>query len=100
LNELKNKLELWKSELSSLITWSQFVNYRKQCLNTVAAPFIRIIDNDGILAEDLLPAFKGNYTDNLLKITFREKRSCQHLLKNFRTIRSKNSRNLTAKLFC
>lgn len=71
--ELKNKLNLWKYEKSSLITWSHLINYEKQCSHTIAAPIIHLIDNDKIIAEDLVYTFKGNYVDSLLKIIFREK---------------------------
>lgn len=97
-DELKNKLELWKSELSSLISWSQFVNYRKQCLNTVAAPFIHIIDNDEILADDLVPGFKGNYADNLLKITFREKKILPAFVKELQDNKIKKFKELDSKI--
>ena len=72
--EMNKKLNSWKLERSLLVVWSQFINHRKQCLQTVAAPFVRLIDNDEILAKDLVNAFKGNYVDSLLKITFREKK--------------------------
>lgn len=79
--ELKNKLNLWKYEKSSLITWSHFINHRNKCLHTVAAPLIHLIDNDKIIAEDLMFTFKGNYVDSLLRIIFREKKFLPEFVK-------------------
>ncbi|RXA17256.1 DUF3320 domain-containing protein [Methanosarcina sp. MSH10X1] len=79
--ETKNKLNLWKYEQSSLITWSHFINHRNKCLHTVAAPLIHLIDNDKIIAEDLVYAFKGNYVDSLLRIIFREKKFLPEFVK-------------------
>ncbi|MDD4620233.1 MAG: DUF3320 domain-containing protein, partial [Methanosarcina sp.] len=96
--ELKNQLNLWISEKSSLVTWSQFINYRKQCLLTVAAPFIRIIDKDEILAGDLVYAFKGNYADSLLKITFKEKKILPEFVKELQDNKINKFKELDRKI--
>lgn len=87
--ELKKQLELWKSSQSLLIDWSHFINYKKQCLCTVAAPFIHSIDNDEILGKDLVYAFYGNYTDSLLRTVFKEKK----ILNEFRKENQDNNIN-------
>ena len=79
--ELKNKLNLWKLERSSLITWCHFINHKKKCSHSVAAPFIHLIDNDEIIGEDLVYTFKGNYVDSLLRIIFREKKFLPEFVK-------------------
>ena len=79
--DLTNKLNSWKYEKSSLILWSHFINHKKQCLHTVAAPLIHLIENDEIVAEDLVYAFKGNYVDSLMRIIFREKKFLPEFVK-------------------
>lgn len=78
---LKNKFNLWKYEKSSLITWGHFTNHKNQCLHTVASPLIHLIENDEIIAEDLVCAFKGNYVDSLMRIIFREKKFLPEFVK-------------------
>ncbi len=96
--ELKNKLNLWKSEKSSLITWSHFINHKKQCLHTVAAPFIHLIDNDEIIAEDLVYTFKGNYVDSLLRIIFREKKFLPEFVKELQDNKINKFKELDKKI--
>jgi hypothetical protein len=96
--ELKNKLKIWKSDISSLIAWSHFINHRNQCLHTVAAPFISVIDNDDILAEDLVYAFYGSYVDSLLRIVFREKKILPEFVKELQDNKINKFKELDQKI--
>ena len=67
--DLKFKLERYNEDLPKLVQWSQFTLAKKE-LPALAQPMIEIIDNDILDHDDLLPAFKGNYADHLLKKAF------------------------------
>jgi superfamily I DNA and/or RNA helicase len=96
--ELKSRLNLWKSEKSSLVSWSQFINHKNQCLCTVAAPFIKLIDNDDILGEGLIYTFSGNYVDSLLKIIFREKKILPEFIKEIQDNKINKFKELDRKI--
>lgn len=96
--ELKTKLKLWKSQRFSLVTWSHFINKRKQCLRTVAAPLVSLIDNDMIHGKDLTYAFKGNYADNLLKVIFREKKILPEFVKELQENKINKFKELDRKV--
>ncbi|MCL2549437.1 MAG: DUF4011 domain-containing protein [Methanimicrococcus sp.] len=79
--QLNNILYVWKEELPSLVLWSQFLLYREKCLETVAAPMVPLINENEVLPEDLIPAFKGNYTDGVLRAEFMKKRVLSTFIK-------------------
>lgn len=78
LKELENHFSKYEQELASLVTWAQY-NSEKKDLHPIAQPLIPLIDDGTLEPEDLLPAFKGNLADNILKNLFSENES----LRNF-----------------
>ncbi|MBZ3935155.1 DUF4011 domain-containing protein [Methanimicrococcus blatticola] len=79
--QLSNILQVWNSELPSLVLWSQFLIYRENCLETVAAPMVPYINENEILPEDLIQTFKGNYADGVLRAEFMKKRVLSTFIK-------------------
>ncbi|MCL2863247.1 MAG: DUF4011 domain-containing protein [Methanimicrococcus sp.] len=79
--QLNNILHVWKNELPALVLWSQFLLYREKCLETVAAPMVPLINENEVLPEDLIPAFKGNYADGVLRAEFTKKRVLSTFIK-------------------
>ncbi len=73
LTQLKSRVTRWKTETSSLVFWSQYLGYRKSCLETKASPMIEDIEAGKIEACDTIPAFEGNYAGTLLNRAFRER---------------------------
>ncbi|MDI9394394.1 MAG: DUF3320 domain-containing protein [Euryarchaeota archaeon] len=73
LSQLKTRLTKWKDETSSLVLWSQYLGYRQVCLETLAFPMLEDIEAGKIEPEDMIPAFEGNYAENMLHQAFREK---------------------------
>ncbi|RPJ72280.1 MAG: DUF3320 domain-containing protein, partial [Alphaproteobacteria bacterium] len=59
---------------------------------------IHIIDHDKILAEDLVPAFKGNYADSSLKIKFKEKNILPAFVKELQDNKIKKFKELDSKI--
>ena len=74
-DDLSNKIKGWNESLEELVLWSRYRADRAECLKSVAKPFVEIIDNDLVLPEDIIPTFKGNYADSMLRYAFREERS-------------------------
>lgn len=73
LTQLKSRVARWKTELSSLVFWSQYLGYRQACLETEAAPMLEDIEAGKIDVSDIIPAFEGNYAEILLNHAFRER---------------------------
>ncbi len=75
LNQLKSHLSIWKAETSSLVFWSQYLGYKKVFMETKAVPMMGDIEAGKIEVCDIIPAFEGNYAENLLHRTFRKRQA-------------------------
>ena len=64
LSQLKFRVNRWKAETSSLVLWSQYLEYRQACLKTKAAPMMEYVEAGKIEAFDMIPAFEGNYVES------------------------------------
>lgn len=73
LNQVKSRVMKWKAETSSLVLWSQYLEYKQMCLKTKAAPMLVDIEAGKIEACDMIPAFEGNYVEILLHHAFRKR---------------------------
>ncbi|MCZ7359897.1 MAG: DUF4011 domain-containing protein [Candidatus Methanoperedens sp.] len=67
------RLDMWKSGIAKLLRWTQFSNTRRKSLDTIAAPIIEQIDSDLLEPEDIIPCFKGNMSDDLLRASFAQR---------------------------
>jgi very-short-patch-repair endonuclease/DNA polymerase III delta prime subunit len=72
-NDFAHRFEIWESTLPQLQRWALFVTRRKVCQNTIAAPIIETINTDLLEPEDIIPCFKGNFADDLLRCAFIER---------------------------
>ncbi|WNY23467.1 hypothetical protein MmiHf6_07740 [Methanimicrococcus hongohii] len=81
VKQLSNILHVWDTQLPSLVLWSQFLLYRENCLETVAAPMVPYINENEVLPEDLVQTFKGNYADGVLRAEFMKKRVLSTFIK-------------------
>ena len=68
---LKSEIESLQIELPKLLIWSQY-SARKRELPRITKPLIKLFENDKIDSDDIIPCFKGNFADNLLKSIFME----------------------------
>jgi superfamily I DNA and/or RNA helicase/very-short-patch-repair endonuclease len=75
LNQLKYSMTIWEAETSSLVFWSQYLGYKKVWMETKAAPMMEDIEAGKIEVCDMIPAFEGNYAENLLHRTFRKRQA-------------------------
>jgi len=65
-------LSLWEQNISLLTDWSHYANFSKDCQETFARHIYGILEEQDLPPEDLVPAFEGNYTDELLRKAFNE----------------------------
>ena len=70
-DELKSRIESLQTELPKLLIWSQY-SARKRELPNITKPLITLFEDDKIDSDDIIPCFKGNFADNLLKTVFME----------------------------
>jgi len=70
-DNLKSEIESLQTELPKLLLWSQY-SARKRDLPNITKPLIRLFEDDKIDSDDIMPCFKGNFADNLLKSVFME----------------------------
>lgn len=76
--DLENLFSEYLQELPSLVTWSQY-NSEKKELPSIAQGVVKAADDGLLEPDDLIPAFKGNLADSILRILFSENPS----LRNF-----------------
>ncbi|MFH1950950.1 MAG: DUF3320 domain-containing protein [Pseudomonadota bacterium] len=72
-HDLKVRLEGWLNAISFLQRWTQYVEARNGCLKTVTGPMIPSVEKDEMLPEDVVPAFEANFSEELLRIAFKER---------------------------
>lgn len=71
-SQWKTRLKLWKDNLSILPLWSQYLEKKKLCMKTKAAPFIPSIESGVIELKDVKVVMEGNLADSLLSMAFKE----------------------------
>lgn len=111
LKKILSKFDTWKGEVFKLQKWAQFVSLRKECINTIAGPIIKVIEDDLLEKEDLLPCFEGNFADFALKKAFSKRKELsdfmgyihENKINRFKELDSKlifkNRQRLAAKLY-
>ncbi len=67
--DIKSQMLLLKTELPKLLIWSQFLSLEKD-QTPLTGPVIKLVEDDVIKPEDMVPCFKGNFADNLLRTVF------------------------------
>ena len=70
IKEMRYQLNIYEGEISKLQVWSQYISLKKDILKTNARYIIDIVEKDRLNPEDIVPCFKGNFADSLLKIAF------------------------------
>ena len=63
-------LSLWEQNISLLLDWSHYSNFSDDCKKTYARYIIDVLEEQDLPPEDILPTFRGNYTDELLRKAF------------------------------
>lgn len=65
-------LSLWDQNISLLTDWSHYANFSEDCQSTYARHMLRILEEQDLSPADIIPAFEGNYADELLRKAFNE----------------------------
>ena len=68
-NDILDQMILFKNDLPNLLLWSHFLALKKE-QNALTQPLIKLTEENVIEPEDMIPCFRGNFADNLLKIVF------------------------------
>jgi len=71
-SQWKTRLRLWQDNLSILALWSQYLEKKKLCMKTKAAPFIPSVESGVIILDDVKDVMEGNLADSLLTRAFNE----------------------------
>lgn len=69
--DLISQMEIFKDETPKLILWSQFLSVKRD-MPHITEPIIDLVERDLLDPDDIIPAFKANFADNILKLVFRE----------------------------
>jgi len=64
---------LWEQNISLLQAWSHYANYSQDCRSTLGRYFIDILEEQNLPPEDIVPAFEGSFTEELLRKAFEER---------------------------
>lgn len=67
-----SQMEIFRNNLHKLQQWSQFIDLRSKISNKLAVPIIKLINEDKLEPGDIIPCFKGNFSDDMLKTIFME----------------------------
>ncbi len=70
LNEFELHVTLWHEHLGSIQIWSHFLARRQECLDSVAGPLMKLIDEGQLNSGDLVPAFDICMAESILKLVF------------------------------
>jgi very-short-patch-repair endonuclease len=65
-------LSLWDQNISLLTDWSHYADFSEDCQATYARHMLRILEEQDLSPADIIPAFEGNYADELLRKAFNE----------------------------
>lgn len=79
IDEYNDLIQNISENIRSLSNWSQFNNYCSQYNNSYTKEIIKLIKDDKIKAEAIVPLFEFNFANNILKEVFAD----NELLKNF-----------------
>ena len=69
--KLHGHMKQWSAEIENLTFWSQYVKYRKDCINTKAGYLVLDFEFGKVDASDLVITFEGNYIETLIAMNFR-----------------------------
>ncbi len=76
--EIENQYRIWEQNIHSLVYWSNYVQYKKECQNSLGHYIIPLIESDTLQSDDIIPCFEINYYDSLLRLAFVERPALQH----------------------
>ncbi|MDZ4172775.1 MAG: DUF3320 domain-containing protein [Methanobacteriaceae archaeon] len=66
---LQTTLNTFLEDLNKLPLWSQYISQKKE-LSKIAEPLIKLLENNELDPEDIVPALKANFADSLLRESF------------------------------
>lgn len=70
LADFGGRLAGWRGGIGRLQRWAQFVMLCDAASRTVAKPVVESVQNDGLEPTGVVPCFKGNFAEELLRVAF------------------------------
>lgn len=70
LAEFGDRLAAWLGGVGRLQRWAQFVLLSGVASRSLAKPVVSLAWADGLAAADVVPCFKGNFAEELLRVAF------------------------------
>jgi very-short-patch-repair endonuclease/DNA polymerase III delta prime subunit len=70
LAEFGERLTAWREGISRLQRWAQFIMVCDSASRTAALPVLSLVQSDGLGSADVVPCFKGNFAEELLRVAF------------------------------
>lgn len=70
LAEFGERLAAWRGGVGKLQRWAQFVLLGDAAARTPAQPVLARVQSDGLAASDIVPCFKGNFAEEVLRVAF------------------------------
>ncbi len=69
-DDIRVVLEAWTTGLDRLVPWTQYLAAREEARETLAAPFVTLVEQGQLLSGDLRTCLEGNYAISLLRGVF------------------------------
>lgn len=98
LKTFRAKLDLWEENIDSLIHWAQYVRIRERCRETIAKPVIELLENGELHPDDAIEAFRGRFSDHLLRVAFRQMPSLDNFIADLHETRIRQFSQLDERL--
>ena len=80
-NQLFEQTSLWLKNISSLQSWSKYIQIRKESKKTKAIVILDAVERGDVSPDHVIPTFEINYADNLLQDVFRERPAIRDFIK-------------------
>jgi len=75
--EIENQFRKWEQNIHSLVYWSNYIQFKIDCQNSLGHYIIPLIESDTLGPDDIIPCFEINYYDSLLRLAFSERPALQ-----------------------
>jgi len=73
-------ISAWDQNIPLLTDWSHYANFSQDCQRTFARHMIGILEEQDLFPADIVPAFEGNYADELLRKAFNDHQELSRFL--------------------
>ena len=98
IDYLISQVSLLKTSLSDLQNWSRFSSSRNECLKTIGSNMVKLVENDEIEGNDIIPCLEGNFADSMLRNFFLKEPSLSRFVGDVHEKKIHEFRELDSKI--